>query len=161
MSKIQINLKSLQLPAYSCKIRETSDGKQIFDFVRAKYVALTPEEWVRQHFLNYMVTDLGYPPGLIKVEASFRLNSMLRRADILVYSRTGAPVLIVECKAPEIKINQTVFDQIINYNFNYCVKYIIVTNGLKHYAAEVDQVTKRFSFLEQMPDYNFINFEPI
>jgi predicted type IV restriction endonuclease len=154
-------MKQLTLPPYSYKIREALAGKQIFDFIRAKYVALTPEEWVRQHFLNYMVTSLGYPQGLIKVEASFRLNSMLRRADILVYSRSGLPVLIVECKAPEVKINQTVFDQIINYNFNYGVKFIVMTNGVKHFAAKVDQEAKKFCFLEQMPDYNFINFETV
>lgn len=150
-------MKPLKLPQYLCKIRDTSDGRQIFDAIRAKFVALTPEEWVRQHFLNYMVTDMGYPKGLIKVEASFRLNTMLRRADILVYSRSGVPALIVECKAPEVKINQSVFDQIINYNFNYCVKYIVVTNGLRHFAAEVDQVAKKITFLEKMPDFNTVN----
>jgi len=150
-------MKPLKLPQYLCKIRDTSDGRQIFDNIRAKFVALTPEEWVRQHFLNYMVTDMGYPKGLIKVEASFRLNTMLRRADILVYSRSGVPALIVECKAPEVKINQSVFDQIINYNFNYCVKYIVVTNGLRHFAAEVDQVAKKITFLEKMPDFDTVN----
>lgn len=150
-------MKQLNLPQYSFKIRNEADGEKIFDPVRAKYVALTPEEWVRQHFLNYMMTYLGYAPGLIKVEASFRLNSMLRRADILVYSRNGTPALIVECKAPDVKIDQQVFDQIINYNFNYGVKYLIVTNGLKHYAAEVDTGLKKFSFLEKMPEFKDIN----
>jgi predicted type IV restriction endonuclease len=149
-------MKPLNLPQYSCKIKKEPDGERIFDPIRARYVALTPEEWVRQHFLNYMITCLGYSPGLIKVEASFRLNSMLRRADILVFSRTGVPVLIVECKAPEVKINQLVFDQIINYNFNYGLKYLIVTNGIKHYAAEVDMDLKKFCFLEKMPEFKDI-----
>jgi len=104
-----------------------------------------------------MMTTLGYPKGLIRVEAAFRLNSMLRRADILVYSRSGEPALIVECKAPEVKIKQSVFDQIINYNFNYCVRYIVVTNGLQHYAAEVDQAEKKITFLETIPDFNVLN----
>ncbi|HPT11146.1 MAG TPA: type I restriction enzyme HsdR N-terminal domain-containing protein [Bacteroidales bacterium] len=149
-------MKPLNLPQYSHKIKRDQDGEKIFDPFRSRYVALTPEEWVRQHFLNYMVTALGYSPGLIKVEASFRLNSMLRRADILVYSREGNPVLIVECKAPEVKLSQTVFDQIINYNFNYCVRYLIVTNGITHYAAEVDREKKNISFLKKMPEFKDI-----
>lgn len=150
-------MKQLKLPQCSFKIKESPGGRQIFDTLRAKYVALTPEEWVRQNFLNYMVTDLGYPKGLIKVEASFRLNSMLRRADILVFSRNGEPALIVECKAPEVKINQNVFDQIINYNFSYCVKYIVVTNGMQHYAAEVDQEANKIRFLDKIPDFNLVS----
>jgi predicted type IV restriction endonuclease len=149
-------MKSLNLPKYACKIKRDNDGEKIFDPFRSRYVALTPEEWVRQHFLNYMVTVLGYSPGLIKVEASFRLNSMLRRADILVYSRSGTPALIVECKAPEVKISQAVFDQIINYNFNYGVRYLIVTNGIKHYAAEVDTEEKKFCFMKKMPEFEDI-----
>jgi len=150
-------MKSLKLPDYLFNVKDTPEGRQIFDPVRSKFVALTPEEWVRQHFLNYMMTTLGYPKGLIRVEAAFRLNSMLRRADILVYSRSGEPALIVECKAPEVKIKQSVFDQIINYNFNYCVRYIVVTNGLQHYAAEVDQAEKKITFLETIPDFNVLN----
>jgi predicted type IV restriction endonuclease len=149
-------MKLLNLPQYQCKIRETPDGNQIFDPIRARYVALTPEEWVRQHFLNYMTSGLGYSPGLIKVEASFKLNTMVRRADIVVFSRTGVPILIVECKAPEVKINQSVFDQIINYNFSFGVKYLIVTNGMKHFAAKIDIALKKFSFLEKMPEFKDI-----
>jgi predicted type IV restriction endonuclease len=149
-------MKSLNLPQYSYKIKQDQDGEKIFDPFRGRYVALTPEEWVRQHFLNYMVTVLGYSPGLIKVEASFRLNSMPRRADILVYSRAGLPVLIVECKAPEVKLSQAVFDQIINYNFNYGVRHLIVTNGITHYAAEVDTEQKKFCFLRKMPEFKDI-----
>jgi len=149
-------MKPLNLPQYSYKIKREQDSEKIFDPFRGRYVSLTPEEWVRQHFLNYMVTSLGYSPGLIKVEASFRLNSMLRRADILVYSREGTPVLIVECKAPEVKLSQTVFDQIINYNFNYCVRYLIVTNGITHYAAEVDTEKKKICFMKKMPEFKDI-----
>mgnify|MGYP002399656915 CR=1 FL=1 len=150
-------MKPLKLPAYSCKIRESSRGSLIFDPLRRKYVALTPEEWVRQHFLNYLVEVLSYPKGLIQVEAGFRLNSMLRRADILVSDRSGQPVLIVECKAPEVKINQAVFDQIINYNFSYGVKYLVVTNGITHFSGKIDAGLHTFVLMDHIPDYETIN----
>lgn len=116
-------------------------------------MSLTPEEWVRQHFINYMTSFLRYPKGLVKVEASFRLNNMLRRADILVHDKTGKPVLIVECKAPEVKINQSVFDQVINYNFNYDVRYLVVTNGVTHFAGKIDSQGHTFTLLDHMPDF--------
>jgi len=150
-------LKQLKLPAYSCRIRETPGGNLIHDPFRRKYVALTPEEWVRQHFLNYLVEVLHYPKGLIQVEAGFRLNSMLRRADILVHNRAGQPVMIVECKGPEVKITQSVFDQIINYNFSYGVKYLVVTNGIRHFAGKSDEASHTFTLLDHIPDYDTIN----
>ncbi len=150
-------MKPLKLPSYSYRIRETSKGSLIYDPFRRKYVALTPEEWVRQHFLNYLSEVLGYPKGLIQVEAGFRLNSMLRRADILVHDRAGQPVLIVECKAPEVKINQAVFDQIINYNFSYGVQYLVVTNGITHFSGKIDKELHTFVLMDHIPDYETIN----
>lgn len=119
-------------------------------------MALTPEEWVRQHFVCYLIEHLDYPSGLISIEASFRLHSMLRRADILVHDRAGEPVMIVECKAPEVKINQEVFDQIINYNFSYGVRYLVVTNGITHFAGEIDKEAQKFTLLDHIPDYETI-----
>lgn len=116
-------------------------------------MTLTPEEQVRQHFVCYLIEYLGYPPGLISIEASFRLHSMLRRADILVHDRAGDPVMIVECKAPQVKISQEVFDQIINYNFNYGVRYLVVTNGITHFAGRVDMDAHTFALLDNIPDY--------
>jgi predicted type IV restriction endonuclease len=149
-------LKPLKLPPCSLRIKEGPGTRQIYDILRKKYVTLTPEEWVRQHFVNYLTGWLGYPPGLIRIEASFRLNSMLRRADILVHDRAGEPVLIVECKAPEVKITQEVFDQIINYNFNYGVRYLVVTNGITHFAGKTDIPGRRFTLLDQIPDFETI-----
>ncbi len=146
-------MKPLKLPPCSLRIKEGPGNGLIYDSLRKKYVALTPEEWVRQHFVNYLTAWLGYPPGLIKIETSFRLNSMLRRADILVHDRAGEPVLIVECKAPEVKISQEVFDQVINYNFNYGVRYLIVTNGITHYAGRIDSASRSFVLLAAIPDY--------
>jgi predicted type IV restriction endonuclease len=119
-------------------------------------VTLTPEEWGRQHFVNYLTVFLGYPPGLIRIEASFRLHSMLRRADILVHDRAGEPVMIVECKAQQVKINQEVFDQIINYNFNYGVRYLVVTNGTQHFAGKINTEARTFELLDHIPDYETI-----
>jgi predicted type IV restriction endonuclease len=149
-------LKPLKLPPCSLRIKEGPGGRLVYDSLRKKYVTLTPEEWVRQHFVNYLTSCLGYPAGLIQVEASFRLNSMLRRADILVCDRAGQPALIVECKAPQIRITQDVFDQVINYNFNYGVEYLVVTNGIKHFAGRVDRQGHKFVLLDHIPDYETV-----
>lgn len=128
----------------------------LYDSLRRKYVALTPEEWVRQHFVGYLTGSLGYPPGLIRIEASFRLHSMLRRADILIHDRAGEPVMIVECKAQQVRITQEVFDQVINYNFNYGVRYLVVTNGTEHFAGKIDTEARTFLLLDHIPDYETI-----
>jgi len=138
------------------RIKEGQGGKLLWDPLRRKYVAYTPEEWVRQHFVNYLTGYLGYPPGLISIEASFRLNSMLRRADILIHDRTGEPVMIVECKAPQVKISQEVFDQVINYNFSYGVRYLVVSNGIEHFAGKIDREARSFALLDHIPDYETI-----
>lgn len=143
------------------RIKEGPGGKFLYDPLRRKYVALTPEEWVRQHFVNYLTGFLGYPPGLIRIEASFRLHSMLRRADILIHDRAGEPVMIVECKAQQVKLSQEVFDQVINYNFNYGVRYLVVTNGNDHFAGKINREARTFVLLDQIPDYETItNREP-
>jgi hypothetical protein len=149
-------LKPLKLPPCSLRIKEGPGNRLVYDALRKKYVVLTPEEWVRQHFISYLTGWLGYPPGLIRIEASFRLHSMLRRADILVHDRTGEPVLIVECKAPGVKISQEVFDQVINYNFNYGVRYLVVTNGITHFAGKINTVDHSFELLDHIPDYESI-----
>lgn len=149
-------MKPLKLPPCSLRIKEGPGNRLVYDVLRRKYVALTPEEWVRQHFVNYLTGWLGYPPGLIRIEGSFRLNSMLRRADILVHDRAGEPVLIVECKAPDVKITQEVFEQVINYNFSYGVRYLVVTNGITHFAGKIDTAGRTFRLLDQIPDYETI-----
>jgi predicted type IV restriction endonuclease len=138
------------------RIKEGPGGKLLYDPLRRRYVALTPEEWVRQHFVGYLTGFLGYPPGLIRIEASFRLHSMLRRADILIHDRDGEPVMIVECKAQQVKITQEVFDQVINYNFNYGVRYLVVTNGTEHFAGKIDTEARTFELLNHIPDYETI-----
>jgi hypothetical protein len=152
-------LKPLKLPPCSLRIKEDAGGQLVYDSLRRKYVALTPEEEVRQRFVCYLTEYLHYPPGLIRIEASFRLHSMLRRADILIHDRAGEPVMIVECKAPTVKISQEVFDQVINYNFSYGVRYLIVTNGITHYVGRIDRQNHSFALLDHIPDYATITTE--
>ena len=139
------------------RIKEGPGGQVVYDPLRRKYVALTPEEWVRQHFVCYLTEYLHYPPGLIRTEASFRLHSMLRRVDILIHDRAGEPVMIVECKAPTVKISQEVFDQVINYNFSYGVRCLVVTNGITHYAGRIDMQGHTFALLDHIPDFSTIS----
>ncbi|HCC69678.1 MAG TPA: restriction endonuclease subunit R [Bacteroidales bacterium] len=148
-------MKKLNLPAYSFRFKSGEDGKAlIFDEIRKKYVVLTPEEWVRQHFVNYLVREKSYPIALLAVEVMFKMNKLVRRADILVYNKKGEPVLIVECKAPEVNINAAVFDQIMSYNLKFRLKYIVVTNGLKHYACLINIENGEWSFLDSIPEYD-------
>jgi hypothetical protein len=153
-------LKQLNLPSYSFKISGKEDQKMIFDPVRRRYVKLTPEEWVRQNFIQYLVYEGKYPAGLMGVETMFRLNKLKRRLDILVHNRAGNPVLIVECKAPEVKIDDKVFDQIVCYNMGLKVPYIIVTNGIDHYACKIDHENNKYEFLLVIPLYEDLLVSP-
>lgn len=125
----------------------------IFDAIRRKYVRLTPEEWVRQHFIEYLVQEQGVPRSLVAVEMAFTYQGMARRADVVVHDRQGAPLLMVECKAPEVPIQQAVFDQAARYNKVVRARYIIVTNGLEHFCYMPDAKTHSFRFLEMLPHY--------
>jgi len=125
----------------------------IFDPVRRKYVKFTPEEWVRQNFVQYLIQEGKYPAGLIGIEIMFSLNKLKRRVDILIHNRAGKPVMIIECKAPDIIIDDKVFDQIVCYNMGLKVPYIIVTNGMDHYACRIDHENNKYEFLLVIPLY--------
>jgi hypothetical protein len=144
-------LKELNLPSYSFKITRDDKFEMIFDPLRRKYVKLTSEEWVRQNFLQYLIQQGKYSPGLIVVEAKLSLFKVTRRIDILIHDRTGKPIMMVECKAPEVLINDEVFDQIVDYNMELKVPYIIVTNGLVHYICKVNHEDKSWEFLNVIP----------
>src|ERR1035437_1139348 len=131
-------MKALNLPAYQFKLKQLGDRTQIFDKIRKKYVALTPEEWVRQNFLQYLIQEKKFPALLISVEAGLKYNQLQKRMDVLVYDKQGSPYLMVECKAPEVKITQVVFDQIARHNMVFKVKYLVVTNGLNHFCCLMD-----------------------
>ena len=128
----------------------------ILDQIRRKYVRLTPEEWVRQNFIQYLITEGKYPPGLMGVEVMFKLNRLKRRVDILIHNRQGQPIMIVECKEPDVKIDDKVFDQIVTYNLAMKVPYIVVTNGIDHYACKVDSENNKYEFLMAIPLYEDI-----
>jgi predicted type IV restriction endonuclease len=134
-------------------IRDTEGKDYIFDPLRRKYVRLTPEEWVRQHLIQYLTQDLGFPAGRTAIESGFSHQGILHRADLIVHNRQGKPVLMAECKAPEVKLNQNAFDQIARYNTSVQADCLVVTNGLTHYCYVLDRGEKTYRFLEQLPKY--------
>ncbi len=144
----------LNLPPYEVRLKGTSGRQQIFDFLRRRYVALTPEEWVRQHFTHFLVEQKGYPKGLLCNEYELRIGEKKLRCDTLLYNKEMHPQMIVEYKAPEIKITQRVFDQITAYNMLLHVDYLIISNGLQHYCCRMDYANRRYDFLRDIPDYS-------
>ena len=150
-------MEKLNLPDISPKIRSVDNGKlEIFDGIRKKFVRLTPEEWVRQHFIHYMVHRLGIPASLIVVEAALKYNNMIKRFDILAYRPNGKPCLVVECKGPGVAVTQAVFDQVAMYNLTLMVDYLAVTNGLSHYACKIDHENHTYAFLPEIPSYDLL-----
>ena len=144
----------LNLPTFDIKVIKKDGRLFVFDILRKKYLALTPEEWVRQHFVNYLVAEKGYPKNLIVNELEIELNSQKKRCDSVVYSREGCPLVIVEYKAPEINITQKVFDQIARYNIVLRVEYLIVSNGYDHFCCKVNYDEKSIEYLEAIPCYD-------
>lgn len=144
-------MQVLNLPTYQFKVKQEGVRTHIFDAIRKKYVVLTPEEWVRQNFLQYLIQDKKFPASLIAVESGVKYNQLQKRMDVLVYNKQGVPHLMVECKAPEVKITQNTFDQIARYNMAFKVKYLVVTNGLKHFCCQMDYAQNTFQYLEQIP----------
>ena len=147
-------MKQLNLPQYSFRIIKEGKKEMIFDPIRKKYVKLTPEEWVRQNFIQYLVNEGKYPPGLIGVEVMFLYNRLKKRVDILIYNRCGEPVMIVECKSHDVKIDDEVFDQIATYNLQFKVPHLVVTNGLVHYACKFNPEQNRYEDLLSIPFFN-------
>ena len=143
----------LNLPQYEIKIGEKDGKRTIFDFLRRKYVTLTPEEWVRQHFVHYLIEHKGYPKGLLGNEIEIRIGSKHLRCDSILYNKVAQPQMIIEYKAPTIKIQQKTFDQISAYNLLLKVDYLIVSNGLQHYCCKMDYEHQNYLFLQDIPDY--------
>jgi len=154
--KTTMNHNKFNLPSYPLKIRLHQGKQDVFDGLRKKYVALTPEEEVRQLFIQYLINEKKYPSGLLAAEYSLKVNNRKKRADIVAFSNMGHPLLIVECKAPSIKITQKVFDQIAQYNLSLRVDYLIVTNGLEHFCCQLDFTKNSYRFLEDIPEYSEI-----
>lgn len=147
---------TLNLPSYETKITGHDGKMQIYDTLRRCYVALTPEEWVRQHFVHYLIECKGYPATLMGNEVAITLNGTKRRCDTVVYDRALRPRAIIEYKAPEVKITKEVFAQISRYNLTLKVDYLIISNGLKHYCCKMDYSGNTFIFMNEIPEYDTI-----
>lgn len=149
-------MEKLNLPQYDISIKTDSQNKYIFDIIRKKYLVLTPEEWVRQNFVRFLINDLHYPQSLMITENGLKLYNTIKRSDIVVYNRNAKPIAVVECKAPDVKITQETFNQVARYNIKFKAQIIIVTNGLCHYCAKYNDTNKKYTFLNKIPDYQFI-----
>ncbi len=145
---------ALALPDHGVKTKQGAQGPLVFDALRGRWVVLTSEEWVRQHFINHLVRDLGYPAGRIGVEWSLVLNGLAKRADIVVFDEERRPVVLVECKAPSVPITQRTFEQTARYNKVFQVGLLMVTNGIRHYCCRVDHHTGTVDFLDRLPAYD-------
>lgn len=143
----------LNLPPYATKLGEKDGRTTIFDVLRRKYVTLTPEEWVRQHFVHFLMKEKGYPKGLLANEVELKIGEKRLRCDTLLYNRALQPLMIVEYKAPEIEITQRVFDQISVYNMQLHVDYLVISNGMQHYCCKMNYEQHRYEFLRNIPDY--------
>jgi hypothetical protein len=149
-------MQKLNLPEYSFRFKNSGEKVFIFDSLRKKFVRLTPEEWVRQNFLQFLITVKKYSPSLLTVEAAVNINGNPQRADLIVYSRRAEPVLVAEFKAPEVKISQQTFDQIARYNMQLKVNFLIVSNGMQHYCCRLNFVENTYAFLPEIPDFTEI-----
>ena len=147
-------MQKLNLPIYHLKTREVNDKLEVFDIIRKKYVLLTPEEWVRQQFVNFLINEKNYPASLIAIEKGIKVLKMSKRFDAVVSDQKGYPVALIEFKSPEVNISQKVFEQIATYNMRLKVSHLIVSNGIKHYCCKVDYKKKKFTFLDDIPVYN-------
>jgi hypothetical protein len=147
-------LQPLELPPYPFKISDENGQLTLFDEIRKKTIIITPEEWVRQHFVQYLINQKHYPKTLIKLEGGLKLHGMSKRSDIVVYNPAGEKILLVECKAPSIVINQKVFDQIARYNMTHKVTLLAMSNGLQHYYCHIDFINKAYKFIAELPAYS-------
>lgn len=147
---------SLNLPTYAIKISGKGNKAVIFDNLRMKYVSLTPEEWVRQHFVHYLIEHKHYPAGLLANEVELKIGNKKLRCDSILYNKVLEPIMIIEYKAPTIQLNQKVFEQITTYNLLLHVDYLIMSNGIQHVCCKMDYKNEKYLFLKDIPDYDNI-----
>ncbi|MGB0839528.1 MAG: type I restriction enzyme HsdR N-terminal domain-containing protein [Chitinophagales bacterium] len=152
-----MNLPTLNFPTYEFTYKQQADKTYIFDFIRKKYVLLTPEEWVRQHIVHFLIKERNYPKTMIAVERGIRVNKRMKRCDIIVYQKNGIPLMIVECKRSSQKIKQETFNQVARYNLALKVKYLLVTNGLQHFSCLVHFAQANYTFLDDIPYWETMN----
>ena len=143
----------LNLPEYSFRLKKVDGKIYIYDDIRKKFIVRTPEEWVRQHFIQFLVKEKKYSATLMAVEKKVMVNGQPQRFDLLIYNRKGAPHVVAEFKAPNVRISQPAFDQAVRYNMKLRVKYIIISNGMEHFICEVDYEKNSYSFLKEIPEF--------
>ena len=148
-----MKMPQLNLPKVALKTKSVEGTIQVFDVIRKKYFVLTPEEWVRQHFIHYLNTEKNYPMGLMEVEKMVKYNTLKTSADIVLYTTEGKAKMIVECKAPKVKITQDAFNQIAKYNCQLKVEFLVVTNGMQHFCCQMDYEKNEITFLKEVPEY--------
>lgn len=146
-------MQKLNFPAYSFRFKNSENKVFIFDEIRKKFVVLTPEEWVRQHVIQFLLVEKKYSKSYINIEKSIKINGLTKRYDVVVFQPDGKIFLLVECKAPEISISQNTFDQIARYNMILDADYLMVTNGLNHYFCQMDFNKEQYQFLRELPNY--------
>tara|TARA_R110002073_G_scaffold138424_2_gene288040 strand:+ start:10994 stop:11440 length:447 start_codon:yes stop_codon:yes gene_type:complete len=147
-------VQKINFPTYTFRFKNSENKPYIFDGIRKKFVVLQPEEWVRQHCVQYLINEKKYPKSLINVEKELKINNLKKRYDIVVFNSDGSIHLIVECKAPKITIDQSTFDQIARYNLALNATFLMVTNGLNHYYCSIDFEEERYQFLKDIPPYS-------
>jgi type I site-specific restriction endonuclease len=152
-----LRMEALNLPTYFFKIKEVTGKKYIFDEVRRRFVALTPEEWVRQHMIKFLHLERDYPLSLFAIEKKHLHNRMTRRSDFVVYDHGGHPLMIVECKAPSVEIGQQAFDQASRYNQIYKAPFLLITNGKKHFCCRINNMKQGFEFLQEIPYFHALD----
>jgi hypothetical protein len=148
-------MKQLQFPTYSFRFKNSENKVAIFDEIRKKFIIISPEEWVRQHVVQFLLREKKYPKSHINVEKLIKINNLTKRYDIVVYKPDGDITILVECKAPEVKVTQSTFDQIARYNMTLKAEYLMVTNGLNHYFCKMDYENEKYDFLQELPEYQF------
>ncbi len=150
---LRVKMQELNFPAYKFRFKSSENKVSIFDRIRKKFIILTPEEWVRQHTVQYLIEEKKYPESLINVEKLVKVNDLNKRYDIIIYKPNGDIHLIVECKSHKVKITQEVFDQIARYNLALNAEYLMITNGMDHYYCQMNYKEKQYSFLKDIPSY--------
>jgi len=150
-------MEKLNLPSYDFNITQEENKKYIFDIIRKKHVILTPEEWVRQNFIHYLINEKKYQASLISVEHFFTINNLTKRCDIVLFNNNGNPLIIVECKSPKVRITQKAFDQIARYSIKFEVELLILTNGITHFCCIIDRINNTISNISDIPEFDYFN----
>ncbi len=146
-------MQKLNFTTYNFRFKNSENKVSIFDEIRKKFIVLTPEEWVRQHVVQYFLQEKKYPKSHINVEKVLKINDLKKRYDIVIFNPDGTICILIECKAPEIKISQTTFDQIARYNLTLKAQFLMVTNGLNHYFCQMDFENEKYHFLKELPEF--------